>query len=67
MQAVFCNISEAFDRIWHTGILYKFRAACATGNVLKWFKNYLSDRKKRVILPGNFSAWNCIRAGVPQG
>ena len=38
-----------------------------TGYVLQWFKNYLSGRKQRVVLPGIFSAWNFIKAGVPQG
>ena len=36
-------------------------------NVLQWFKNHLSDRKQRVVLPGISSAWNFIKAGVPQG
>ena len=67
MWAVFCDISKAFDRVWHTGLLYKPRAAGVTGNVLQWFKNYLSDRKQRVVLPGISSAWNFIKAGVPQG
>ena len=67
MQAAFCNISKAFDRVWHIGLLYKLRAAGVTGNVLQWFKNYLSDRKQRVVLPGISSAWNFIKAGVPQG
>ena len=30
-------------------------------------QNYLSDRKQRVLLPGISSAWNIIKAGVPQG
>ena len=67
VRAVFCDISKAFDRVWHTGLLYKLRAAGVTGNVLQWFKNYLSGRKQRVVLPGISSAWNFIKAGVPQG
>ena len=67
VRAVFCDISKAFDRVWHTGLLYKLRAAGITGYVLQWFKNYHSDRKQRVVLPGIFSAWNFIKAGVPQG
>ena len=65
--AVFCDISKAFDRVWHAGLLYKLEAAGVTGEVLAWFKNYLSDRKQRVVLPGVTSDWASIRAGVPQG
>ena len=67
VRAVFCDISKAFDRVWHAGLLYKLEAAGVTGEVLAWFKNYLSDRKQRVVLPGVTSDWASIRAGVPQG
>ncbi|MES9994044.1 MAG: reverse transcriptase family protein [Candidatus Thiodiazotropha sp.] len=67
VRAVFCDISKAFDRVWHAGLLHKLEAAGVTGEVLNWFKNYLSDRKQRVILPGVTSDWASIRAGVPQG
>ena len=67
VRAVFCDISKAFDRVWHAGLLYKLEAASVTGEVLNWFKSYLSDRRQCVILPGVYSVWNFIRAGVPQG
>lgn len=67
VRAVFCDISKAFDRVWHTGLLHKLKAAGVTGEVLSWFKNYLSDRKQRVVLPGASSEWTYIHAGVPQG
>ncbi|MCG7870185.1 MAG: hypothetical protein JAY74_27935 [Candidatus Thiodiazotropha taylori] len=67
VRAVFCDISKAFDRVWHVGLLHKLKAAGVTGEVLDWFKHYLSDRKQRVVLPGAVSDWVFIRAGVPQG
>ena len=42
-------------------------AAGVTGEVLDWFKNYLPDRRQRIVLPWVSSVWNFIRAGVPQG
>ena len=67
VRAVFCDISKAFDRVWHSGLLHKLKAAGVTGEVLNWFKNYLTDRKQRVILPNATDDWTVIRAGVPQG
>lgn len=67
VRAVFCDISKAFDRVWHLGLLQKLCAAGISGDMLAWFKSYLSDRKQRVILPGAYSNWTYIRAGVPQG
>ena len=67
VRAIFCDISKAFDRVWHKGLLIKLEAAGITGNLLSWFNNYLSNRKQRVVLPGASSDWVSIKAGVPQG
>ena len=66
IRVVFCD-SKAFDRVWHAGLLRKLEAAGVTGKLLNWFKNYLFDRRQRVILPGVNSDWSKIFAGVPQG
>ena len=66
VRAVFCDISKAFDRVWHAGLLAKHQAAGVSGNIHAWFSDYLSDRKQRVVLPGAVSDWTYIRAGVPQ-
>ena len=64
---VFCDISKAFDRVWHAGLIYKLRASGVSGNLLRWFENYLQNRYQRVVIPGAKSDWNYICAGVPQG
>ena len=67
VRVVFCDISKAFDRVWHEGLLLKLEAAGISGNLLRWFRSYLTNRKQRVVLPGAESEWTYIRAGVPQG
>ena len=67
VRAVFCDISKAFDRVWHRGILYKLQAVGISGSLLQWFTDYLANRKQRVVLPGAASNWLFIKAGVPQG
>ena len=37
------------------------------GNLLEWFKSYLSERVQRVVINGQFSDWAHMDAGVPQG
>ena len=63
---LFCDISKAFDRVWHKGLLKKLEAGGISGNLLLWFHSYLSDRRQRVVLPGAESAWKFIQAGVLQ-
>ena len=38
-----------------------------SGDLLKLFQNYLSNRKQRVVLNGTFSDYSSIESGVPQG
>ena len=67
IRVVFCDIKKAFGRVWHAGLLHRLRACGVSGSLLDWFKDYLSNRQQRVVLPGAFFEWTFIRAGVPQG
>ena len=67
VRIIFCDISKAFDKVWHQGILYKLEKLGIKGNLLKWFKDYLENRLQRVIVKGCVSWWSLIEAGVPQG
>ena len=55
VKAVFCDISKAFDRVWHKGLLLKLKSVGLSGSLSGWFQNHLSDRKQSVVLPGGFS------------
>ena len=67
MRAVFLDISKAFDRVWHRGLIAKLTSIGVEGNLLNWFISYLFCRKQRLILKGVHSDWCNIEAGVPRG
>ena len=67
VRVVFCDISKAFDRVWHRGLIQKLYNIGIRGNLLTWFQNYLSNRQQRVVLHNTNSDWKPISAGVPQG
>ncbi len=67
VRAVFCDISKAFDRVWHRGLLYKLSSMGIQGSLLEWFSSYLSTRRQRVVYSNSSSQWTSINAGVPQG
>ena len=64
---MFCDVSKAFDRVWHKGLLFKLNSVGINGTLLQWFTDYLKDRKQNVVLPEVSSDWCFIKAGVPQG
>ena len=38
-----------------------------TGKLINWFNSYLKDRRQKVVIKNNSSAYCEISAGVPQG
>ncbi len=61
------DISKAFDRVWHDGLIFKLKSYGVTGPLLSLTQNFLTDRYQRVVLNGKTSEWKQINAGVPQG
>lgn len=64
---VFCDISKAFDRVWHTGLYIKLKSYGIDGELLAWLNDYLHGRHQNVCVNGSFSKLGSIDAGVPQG
>ena len=36
-------------------------------NIVTWIQNWLTDRKQRVSVEGETSAWTAVHSGVPRG
>ena len=66
-RAVALDISKAFDRVWHTGLLHKLKSYGILGQIFGLVSCFLSNRQLRVVLDGNVSQEYSINAGVCQG
>ena len=55
------DISKAFNKVWHEGLLYKLESIGISGNLLNLFRSFLNDRCQRVVINSQHSEW------VPQG
>ena len=67
VRAVFLDISKAFDKVWHKGLIFKLKENGISDKILNIITDFLSFRKQRVVLNGQASPWVSIEAGVPQG
>ncbi|KAL4153931.1 hypothetical protein QTP88_001764 [Uroleucon formosanum] len=65
-SAVFLDISQAFDKGWHPGLLFKLKTFLPPSYYL-FFKSYLSERHFLVRSGTEHSSISPILAGVPQG
>jgi hypothetical protein len=60
------DIAQAFDKVWHPGLLYKIKRLFPT-NYYNLLKSYLSDRLFEVKIIEEISSRLPIHSGVPQG
>ena len=67
VRGVFLDISKAFDRVWHVGLLYKLKLLGICGSYYNLRQSFLDSRHQRVVLNGQSSKWSLVEAGVPQG
>lgn len=65
-SAVFLDIQQAFDRVWHLGILFKLKKVLPAPYYL-FFKSYLEERFFYVKVNDEVSDICPIKAGIPQG
>jgi len=65
-SAVFLDISQAFDKVWHTGLLYKLKLNLPH-NIYLLLKSYLTNRYFQVKFHEELTTLFPINSGVPQG
>ena len=64
--ALTLDISKAFDRVWHAGLLHKLKSYGIPGEIFGLISSFLSNRWLRVVLDGKSSQEYLVNAGLPQ-
>ena len=63
---IFLDISKAFDNVWHDGLIFKLCQNGIRGDI-NILRDFLHNRKQRVVLNGQCLSWAGARAGFLQG
>ena len=66
-RAVALEISKAFDRVWHAGLLHKLNSYGISGQIFGLISSFLSNRQLQVVLDRKSSQEYPVNAGVPHG
>ena len=65
-MTVFLDASQAFDKVWHSGLLYKIKQTLPPG-YFHLLRSYLQDRHFATKFNNETSSHFPIYSGVPQG
>lgn len=65
-SAVFLDVAQAFDKVWHEGLHYKLKHILPK-QYTEILMSYLSERYFRIKQEDAYSNLKEIKAGVPQG
>ena len=66
-MAAFIDLQKAFDKVWKDGLPVKLQRSGIRGNMFRWTKSYLHNRRARVMVDGHCGQKVLLRQGVPQG
>ena len=67
VRGVFLDISKAFDKLCHEGLIYKLQQNGISGELLNILIDFQNNRKQRVVFNDQTSNWVDVKVGVPQG
>ena len=56
-----------FDMVPHKRLLHKLKSFGISVTLLKWIKNFHTNRKQSVVVNGTFSDLKLVSSGIPQG
>ncbi|CAL4062773.1 unnamed protein product, partial [Meganyctiphanes norvegica] len=67
LDTVFLDFAKAFDKVDHNILIRKLAENKIKGKLGRWIKEFLINRKFRVVANGEMSEEQEVRSGVPQG
>ena len=63
----FFDIAQAFEKVWHTGFIYKLMQIKLPNYLIQWLTFYLKERNFCIKIRNFETTFKKIECGVPQG
>ena len=66
-DTTYLDFRKAFDSVPHERLLLKLEAYGISGHIIKWIRNFLTNREQTVRVGKDFSDPSRVLSGIPQG
>jgi sarcosine oxidase/L-pipecolate oxidase len=67
IDTIYLDFQKAFDTVPHQHLINKLQSYDICGNILGWIRDFLANRKQKVVINGTCSDWTTVTSGIPQG
>ena len=67
VYVIYLDFQKAFDKVPHQRLILKLKSHGMGNSIVNWIEQWLTDRRKRVVIDGEVSTWKSVLSGVPQG
>ena len=64
---IMLDFSKAFDTVPHSKLLHQMKLYGVNGNINAWLCDFLTNRKRKVVVDGEESDSVTVDSGIPQG
>ena len=67
MDTVYLDFAKTFDKVYHEMLMEKLVENKIKGKLGRWIREFLRNRKYKVLVNGEMSEEQEVKSGVPQG
>ena len=67
VDSIYLDYRKAFDSVPFERLLAKLHAYGIRGKIHRWIRDFLHNRKQRVVINAKPSDWVPVTSGIPQG